>query len=102
MIAQDQKQKLIDAGFGEVQEDVYNIPVGTWARERKLKEIGSFQREHVKLCFDSFTPGLLGRVLGWSQEEYQILIAEANRELRDPRNHLYTIFRFVYGRKPTS
>jgi hypothetical protein len=78
------------------------MPVGPWAKDRKLKEIGVYQREHVMLCFESFTPGLLGRVLGWSEEEYQILIAEANRELRDPKIHLYTLSRFIYGRKPRS
>jgi hypothetical protein len=56
----------------------------------------------VLLCFDSFTPGLIGRVLGWSKEEYQILVAEARREVRDPELHLYTVFHFIYGRKPMS
>jgi hypothetical protein len=56
----------------------------------------------VVLSFESFTPGLLGRVLNWSKEEYQILIAEASRELRDPKLHLYTVYRFIYGRKPMS
>ena len=78
------------------------MPVGTWTKDRKLKEIGLFHLELVGLSFESFTPGLLGRVLGWSKEEYQILIAEANRELRDPKLHLYTLFRFTYGRKPMS
>jgi SAM-dependent methyltransferase len=100
MIVQEQKQKLIEAGFEDVREDIYKVPVGLWAKGRKLKELGLFQREHVKLSFDSFAPGLLGRVLGWSKDEYTILVAEANRELRDPSNHVYTQFRFIYGRKP--
>lgn len=54
------------------------------------------------LCFESFTPGLIGRVLGWSKEEYEILAAGAGREVRDPKLHIYTVFRFVYGRKPIS
>lgn len=78
------------------------MPVGPWPKDRRLKEIGVYQREHVMLCFESFTPGLLGRVLGWSEEGYRILIAEANRELRDPKIHIYTLARFVYGRKPRS
>jgi hypothetical protein len=78
------------------------VPVGTWPKDRKLKEIGLYQREHVLICFDSYTPGLLGRILGWSKDEYQILIAESCREVRDPKIHLYTVFRFIYGRKPKS
>jgi hypothetical protein len=64
--------------------------------------MGLYQREHVVLCLEAFTPGLIGRVLGWSETEYQILISEARRELRDPTLHLYTQFRFTYGRKPVS
>jgi hypothetical protein len=78
------------------------VPVGTWARDPQLKKAGLYQREHIVLCFESFTPGLFGRILGWSQLEYQILIAEASREIRDPKLHLYTVFRFIYGRKPMS
>jgi hypothetical protein len=78
------------------------VPIGIWAKDRRLKELGLYQREHLILSFESYTPGLLGRVLGWSKEEYQILIAEANREARDPKLHLYNVFRFIYGRKPMS
>jgi hypothetical protein len=62
--------------------------------------MGLYQRAHVLLCLDAFTPALFGRVLGWTEEEYRILIAEAGRELRDPKLHLYNQFRFTYGRKP--
>jgi hypothetical protein len=64
--------------------------------------MGLYQREHVYLAFQSYAPGILGRILGWSNEECQILVALCNRELRDPKLHLYTVFNFVYGRKPTS
>lgn len=53
------------------------------------------------LSFQSITP-TLGRMLGWSPEEYQVLIAEASREVRDPKLHLYAVFHFIYGRKPIS
>jgi hypothetical protein len=56
----------------------------------------------VILSLESYVPGLLGRMLGWSKEECQILIAEATRELRNPKLHLYNSFHFVYGRKPIS
>ena len=78
------------------------MPIGTWAKDRKLKIIGAYQREQVILSLQAYVPGLLGRILGWSNEECQILIAEVTRELRDPKIHLYTSFRFNYGRKPMS
>jgi hypothetical protein len=64
--------------------------------------MGLCQREHVVLSVAAFTPGLIGRVLGWSEEEFQVLMSETRRELRDPKLHLYTRFRFTYGRRPLS
>jgi len=99
-VAYLEKQKLIDAGFENVHDDIYKVPIGTWAKDRKLKELGLYNRDHCVLCFESYTPGLLGRVLGWSKEEYQVLLAEVSQEVRNPKLHLYTVFRFIYGMKP--
>jgi hypothetical protein len=75
------------------------MPIGTWPKDRKQKELGLYHREHVVLGLEAFTPGLLGRVLGWSEEEYKILISQVRQELRDPKLHLYSQFRFTYGRR---
>jgi len=99
-IAPEQKQYMIDAGFHNVRDDIYKVPIGTWPAEPRLKEIGMYQREHVLLCVESFTLGLLGRVMGWSNDECQVLMAEVRRELRDPKLRLYTVFHFVIGRRP--
>jgi len=101
-IAKLQKQKLIDAGFEDVHDIAYKVPIGTWAKDCRLKELGLYQREHVLLALPSFFPGLFGRILGWQKEEYEVLMAEASQELRNPKLHLYNVFRFVYGRKPMS
>jgi hypothetical protein len=59
-----------------------------------------YNRENVLLSVASFTPGLLGRVFGWSNDECQVLMAEVRRELRDPTLRLYATYRFVYGKRP--
>jgi hypothetical protein len=59
-----------------------------------------YNRENVLLSVESFTPGLLGRVFGWSNDEVQVLMAEVRKELRDPKLHLYAVYHFVYGRRP--
>ena len=59
-----------------------------------------YNEEHMCVCLESFTLALLTRVLGWSYEECQILMACVRAEFRDPKNHLYTLKHFVYGRKP--
>jgi hypothetical protein len=43
---------------------------------------------------------LFTRVLGWSTDEALILFANVKKEFRDRSLHLYTVYRFIYGRKP--
>ena len=74
--------------------------MGTWPKDKKLKELGMYQREQMVECVDAFTLGLFTRFLGWDLEETQVLTAQVRDEFRNPKNHLYTVFHFVYGRKP--
>ena len=65
-----------------------------------MKELGMFQREHMVLCVEAFTLALCTRILGWSMEETQVLVAGVKDDFRDPKQHLISVFRFVYGQKP--
>lgn len=59
-----------------------------------------YQRENLFLSIEAMTLGYLARILGWSKDECQVITAEARKELRDPKLHLYTLFHFIYGRRP--
>lgn len=59
-----QKQYIIDAGFENVVEQRYKMPVGPWSSDPKLKEIG---RWHLLECFqgiEGWSMALLTRVMG--------------------------------------
>lgn len=99
-VASEQKRWIEEAGFGDVREDVVKIPIGHWAKNPKLKEVGRYQREHMIACVEAFTLAPLTRILGWRMEEAQVLMAGVRNEFKDPKLHLLTIFHFVYGRKP--
>lgn len=49
---------------------------------------------------EAYTLALLTRVLGWSHEEVQVLIASVKNELKDLSIHAYGKMHFIYGRKP--
>jgi hypothetical protein len=78
------------------------VPVGPWPKDRKLKEIGMFHLEHCYASVEPYTLALFTRVLGWSNERTQVLIAGVKDEVRNPSNHFYTASHFVYGRKPAT
>ncbi|PVH70396.1 S-adenosyl-L-methionine-dependent methyltransferase [Cadophora sp. DSE1049] len=96
------KQRFIDAGFEDVREDVYKVPIGPWPLDRRLKILGLYQLEQMCDSVEAFTLAPLTRILKWSNEETQVLMAKIRSDLRNKKNHLHIAFHFVYGRKPIS
>ncbi|ELR10711.1 hypothetical protein GMDG_04969 [Pseudogymnoascus destructans 20631-21] len=96
------KQRFINAGFEDVREDVYQVPIGPWPLDRRLKILGLYQLEQMCDSVEAFTLAPLTRILKWSHEETQVLMAKIRSDLRNKKNHLYIAFHFVYGRKPVS
>lgn len=61
--------------------------------------MGMFHREDIVDAVDSYTPGLFTRILGWTPEECQVLIAKVKKNFRDPQLQLYTKFvRMMMGK----
>lgn len=94
------KQRMLDAGFVDVQEKVVKVPLGPWPKDARMKEIGRYQREHMSMGVESYTLGLLGKVLGWSDDECRVMIAKCVGDIRNKAVHIYIRFFFVHGRKP--
>ncbi len=59
-----------------------------------------YQREHLVDCVEPFTLAIFKRILKWSDEEIQVMMAKVKGDFRNKKNRLYTNFHFVYGRKP--
>jgi len=76
------------------------VPVGAWPKDPKLKEIGKLQGVQQIQAVESYTPAVFSRVLGWSDEEIQVVVAKTRKDLTDPAIHIYIPVYFVYGRKP--
>ncbi|SCO76926.1 related to TAM domain methyltransferase [Fusarium oxysporum] len=96
------KDKLIAAGFENVREEIRKMPLGSWPKDPKLKEIGKYQSIQEAQAIESYTPQIFSAVLGWSQEEIQVFMAKVKNEIKDPSIHLYLPVHFLWGRKPAS
>jgi hypothetical protein len=87
------------AGFVDVHIRWFNLPVGPWAKNDKNKLIG-------RLLHRNFYEGLdvarllFTNVLKWNAEEFEVLVAEARREMKEQKIHLYERVCFCYARKP--
>ena len=76
------------------------LPMGTWPKEKKLKELGRYQQLQMLEGLKSYTPGLLIHVLGWTPEEADLLMASVRKDIANPANHIYAKMLFLYGQKP--
>ncbi|PQE20072.1 TAM domain methyltransferase protein [Rutstroemia sp. NJR-2017a BBW] len=99
-VAERQKEWMIQAGFVDVHDQVYKVPIGRWPKDKRLKEIGMYYQAQ---CLDAVEPisvALFTRVLGYSYEEAQVMMVGPRNDMKNPNAHVYMKFHFVYGRKP--
>ncbi|KAK7913828.1 S-adenosyl-L-methionine-dependent methyltransferase [Apiospora marii] len=90
---------LRDAGFVNVQCVVKKIPVGQWARDKKLRLAGWYLRTAIQ----EVLPALCGKplsVLGLNEVERELWRAAAVRAVNDDSVHRYWNMYFWYAQKP--
>jgi trans-aconitate methyltransferase len=95
-----QKQLMEDGGFADVTERMVKVPIGQWTRGSALKRIGTMERLHMNESLEAHSLALLTRMLGYSCDQANTLFAMVCNEINDCRLHLYTVYRFLVGRKP--
>ncbi|KAH8678415.1 S-adenosyl-L-methionine-dependent methyltransferase [Xylariales sp. PMI_506] len=89
-----------EAGFVDVTERQFILPIGPWPQEPKLKKVGLYNLSNM---YDGVR-GISWKMLqyaGYTPEEIESLITDVQAELRDPQNYAYSVIYVVYGRKPT-
>ncbi|TQB76277.1 hypothetical protein MPDQ_000585 [Monascus purpureus] len=99
-VAAEQKQHMIDAGFVDVQDQVFKLPLSPWPDNPKMKEIGRVRGLAMSMGVEGYSLALYTRFLGWSSEELQVLLAKVRNEFNDQKNRMYIAVHVVFGRKP--
>ncbi|KAI9843532.1 MAG: hypothetical protein M1837_006287 [Sclerophora amabilis] len=89
-----------DAGFKNVEQRKFRLPIGPWPKDKHLKTLGSWTLVAAEDGLEAFTLRLYTNVLGWKPEEVQVLLANVRKDLRNPKIHAYLNFYVVYGQKP--
>ena len=87
LLTQETMQSSMEkAGFVDVQEKLYKIPLGPWPKDKVLKEA------HWVAALEGWAMWLLtkfGAPSPWTQEEVQVYLSKVRAELRNPRTHAY-------------
>ncbi|EAW12408.1 class I SAM-dependent methyltransferase [Aspergillus clavatus NRRL 1] len=99
-IVDESKQRMIDAGFEDVVERRYKLPIGPWAKDKHLKTLGRYFRLVCEESLEMWVMMLWTKVLGWPRDEVEVTLAEMRQAFRNPNLHAYANVTVVYGRKP--
>ncbi|CCE35189.1 uncharacterized protein CPUR_02120 [Claviceps purpurea 20.1] len=98
---QELQQRAFDeAGFVEKRTVRYKIPIGPWAKDRKLAEVGRFARAAMENDVEGYTQMAWHNVLQRSATEHEAWLANLRKAMRNPKVHSYMTTHVVYGRKP--
>ncbi|KAG6080762.1 hypothetical protein E4U16_008154 [Claviceps sp. LM84 group G4] len=95
-----QQQAFDEAGFVEQKAIRYKIPIGPWAKDPKLAEVGRVVRATMENDLEGYTQMVWHNVLQRPADEYQVWLATLRKAIRNPKVHSYMIVHIVYGRKP--
>ncbi|MCJ1454022.1 hypothetical protein MMC28_004372 [Mycoblastus sanguinarius] len=88
------------AGFQDVHEDIYKVPLTPWPADPKQKLLGQYMHLQMTESIEAFCLALFSRVLGWDNNRIQVLLAGVRADLRNKNMHMYSKVHVVYGRKP--
>jgi len=94
------KQKLIQAGFVNVEERVFKVPLGVWPKDSRLKMIGLYNRSMVHDALQGVSIKPFTHGLKWSLAEVEVYLIGVRKDLTDNSQHAYIPFHVVTGQKP--
>jgi SAM-dependent methyltransferase len=89
-----------EAGFENVVKQVFKLPVGTWAKDKRLKECGLYAQQNFLEGVQGFTAQLFTGLLGWTTEEVESLNAGVRAAARDITVHALFNVVVVTAQKP--
>ncbi|KAK5210157.1 hypothetical protein LTR41_003825 [Exophiala xenobiotica] len=86
------KAKIEAAGFVDVQEHLYKCPIGSWPKDKLLKDAGRINLAHWSSGLEGWAMFLLtrwGAPEPWTADEARVYVARVREELKKPRLHIW-------------
>lgn len=94
-------EQMRDAGFTQVRDEIYKLPMGPWPRSKRLRAVGKLEQMMITDGgFEAYMMRGYTEFLGRKKEDLQVILALARREVKDPSIHTYVQFHVTYGMKP--
>lgn len=88
-IANKLKRWYEEAGFVDVEEKVFKVPLNAWPEDKRQKEIGVWTEANMLDGIQGFTLAWFSRVLGWSKVEIEIFLIGVRKAISQTDVHAY-------------
>lgn len=89
-VQETMRSKIEKAGFIDVHEQVYKVPIGPWAKDKVYKEVGQLNYHHWVTGMEGYAMWLLtkfGAPSPWTPDEVQVYLAKVRAEMKNPHIH---------------
>ncbi|KAG6041318.1 hypothetical protein E4U41_004969 [Claviceps citrina] len=90
------------AGFTNITERVFHVPIGTWPKNKILKTVGLYWRTILLDGLQAIAMGPLTRGLRWNREQVEMLLMEVRQAYHDNNSLMYMPLHVIYAQKPTA
>lgn len=94
------KGLMQEAGYKNITERIFKLPIGMWPQNKRLKQIGALMMVNYMEALEAMTFAMFTSVLGWTIEEVQVFLVGVRNDIRRKDVHIYFHYYFVYGQKP--
>lgn len=88
-IANKLKRWYEEAGFVDVREEIFKLPVNSWPKDPQFKMIGKFHERSLLDGLQGFSLAYFSRVLGWTKEEIEVYLVKVRQAIADRSVHAY-------------
>lgn len=97
------RERLEAAGFTNLQEQDYKVPVGVWPKHPIYRDCGRVKAEEVTTGMEGWCTFLLtnfGDTKPWSLDEVTVLLAKMRADIANPSYHTYQKHKRMWCQKP--
>jgi hypothetical protein len=83
------KKWMAEAGFVNISEKKFAVPMNPWAKGKVQKALGAMQMANNLEGVDGLTMTVFTRSLGWTPAQVEELLVDVKRDMKDRSIHAY-------------
>lgn len=79
---------MIEVGFVDVKEKIFEVPINTWPKGKKQKELGLWWQADLLEALGA-SVAILTRAMGWTREQVEVQLVHVRNDIKNKGVHGY-------------